>query len=548
MPIALALWCLQDAASADLVVYGRLFTADEARPRAEALAVRGERIVRVGDRAEVEPLVGPETRVIDAGDSSVVPGFNDAHCHFTVGYGIPPDLDLSGASSLEELQELLRRHVEAHPDDDVIHGHGWDLADLPGERYPTRRMLDEVVGDRAAVLWSEGPHGVWCSTEALERAGLDSDWEPSPTTIALRDPETGELSGTILGRGLLFLFPFLRRPDLGELRMGIAHGQRDALSFGVTSVQESVSPLIVPYLAHLYDEGELLLRLHVWGSLFRGGANGAEAQLKAAEKYARGDWLTFGALKGGVDGMPGLRTAALLAPYADDPATRGLLTLDEEELGRGIADANERGVAVTLHAAGDGGVRLCLDAVASVEPEARLRNRIEHAFAVEPGDWARFAELGVVASVQPGFLCTELAKGGYYARRFGEERSAHVLPLASLLDAGCTLAFGTDFSLTPIDPMVGLYGAVARRPLPSAGDAPAFVPDEAIDLGQALRAYTFGSAFAQGAEGAKGRLREGLLADLVVLSRDVFEAPLGELPEVRVLTTVVGGRVAYEAE
>ena len=534
----------QNPAPADLVVRGRLFTADLELPRAEALAIRGDTIVAVGTRAEIDALVGPDTRVVDAGEASVVPGFNDAHCHFTVAFGIEYDVDLMAAESLEEILALLGTYVTEHPDDEVIMGAGWDLADMPGEEFPTRRMLDEVAGERKVVLFSEGPHAVWASSAALDKAGITAEREDTPHTIYLRDPDTGEPSGVVLGRGLLFLFPFVGFPDLGAVRAGIDRGVAEASRLGVTTVQEPVSPFLVPYLAKVHERGDLTVRVHVWGSFSRNLGGGPERHLKLAERYGRGDWITFGALKGGVDGMPGLRTAAMLAPYADDASTKGIFTFDLDALQADLKKANAAGVPVAFHATGDAGVRACLDAVAEVDEGERLRNRIEHAFVVDPADVKRFAELGVVASVQPGFLCTELAKSSYYDRRFGAARRANVLPLRSLLDAGCVVAFGTDFSLTPLNPMVGLYGAVARQTLDGAPEG-GWVPDERITLAEAVRAYTYGSAYAEGAEGRKGRLLPGMLADVVVLSEDIFTVEPERLPEVEVAITIVGGKLVF---
>ena len=266
-----------------------------------------------------------------------------------------------------------------------------------------------------------------------------------------------------MGRGLLGLVRFLPFPDLERVRGGIRAGLVEARALGVTTVHESVSPVLLPFLSELHDAGELTLRFHVWGSLTPGPfGGGVDQHLALAERHGREHWITFGTLKGGVDGMPGLRTAALLAPYDDDPTTSGLLTMEPAELRTAIAAANEKGVRVALHATGDAGVARALDACAAAGDPA-LANRIEHAFFVAPEDAARMGRAGVIASVQPGFLAIDLAKDRFYERRLGPERTARAHPLRSLSEGGATLAFGTDHSLTPLDPMVGLYAAVTRR-------------------------------------------------------------------------------------
>jgi len=520
----------------DLIVTGRLFTGVEAG--AEALAITGERITAVGTRAEVLALRGAETRLIEAGEASVVPGFNDAHCHFTVGYGVPLGVDLRSATSLEETLTLVETYADAHPELELVEGWGWDLADMPGGRFPTASLLDEIVFDRPVLLSSEGPHALWVNSIAMERAGIGPDSQPRRHQIFLRD-EDGAPNGVFLGRIFgLFRTPF---PALDEIHAGILAGLADAARHGVTSVHESVSPMLLPYLVQLHDEGRLTVRFHIWGSAF----GPLEPYEEQAAELGREDWITFGTIKHGVDGMPSVRTAAMLAPYADDGDTTGLLTESAESLYKTLDQANGRGLRLAIHAVGDAGVRLSVDAFARAYPEFQARNRIEHAFVVDPADLRRSAAADVVYSVQPSFLTIDLEKHVFYEERFGKERCANVLPLRSLLDAGCVLAFGTDFSLTPIDPMVGLHGAVLRQTRdgrPAAG----WHPEQRITLAEALRAYTYGSAYAEGAEDWKGTLAPGMLADVVVLSTDIFALDPAQLLDVEVATTIVGGRVVYE--
>lgn len=402
-------------------------------------------------------------------------------------------------------------------------------------------MLDAAVDDRPVLLWSEGPHAVWANSAAMEAARID-DGTPEPRGVVfLRDAE-GNPSGVFLGRGLFGLFRFAPPPDLEGMRAGIVAGLAEARALGVTSIQEQVSPLLLPFLCELRERGELTLRFHVWGTLFPGPfGGGAEEHLANRKTHERADWITFGTLKGGVDGMPSLRTAALLEPYADDAGTRGLTLGDTERLVAAVKHAHERGLRVALHATGDAGVRQALDAFEAARADG-IRDRIEHAFFVAPEDVARAGQVGAIVSVQPGFLLRDLELD-LYAKRLGQERLGRVLPLRSLLDAGATLAFGTDFSLTPLDPRLGLQAAVARAS--AAGSASGFVPAERISLEEAVRAYTHGSAQAEGAGEQKGRLLPGMLADFVLLSRDVFAEP-EELLQAVVRVTVVDGRIVHE--
>jgi hypothetical protein len=333
-------------------------------------------------------------------------------------------------------------------------------------------------------------------------------------------------------------------PDLEAMKPGIRAGLAEARRLGVTTVHDPVSPLLLPFLAELHDAGALTLRFHVWGSLTPGPfGGGPDEHLRHAKSFGREDWITFGTLKGGVDGMPGLRTAALLAPYSDDPATSGLLTADPERLSAAVRAANEKGLRVALHATGDRGVRAALDAfLAAGKPE--LGNRIEHAFLVAPEDVKRLAGCGVIVSAQPGFLAIDLDKYRFYERRVGPERIGETMPLRALLDRRVVLAFGTDASLTPLDPLRGIYAAVARRTF--AGDpSSGWIPEQRVTVEEAVRAYTAGSARAEGAEARKGMLLPGMLADLVVLSGDPFAGDPARLLELRVVHTIVGGCVVY---
>jgi hypothetical protein len=490
------------AQEADLVLEGRVFTGERERPEAEAVAVRGPWIVAVGTRADVAPWIGPGTRTIDAGAGSVVAGFNDAHCHFSVGSAWRYDVDLFSARSRAEILARVRAHREARPEDEVIEGMGWDLADMPEHEHPLAAWLDEVVDDRPVLLWSEGPHAVWVNTAALERARIDGVTPLPPGVVARLDAE-GEPTGLFLGRGLFTLFPFVQPPDLEAMRAGLRSGLAEAARLGVTSVQDMVVPALLPLLAELCDRGELGLRFHVWVGLGRGG--GVEEARDLARRYGRADWITFGTLKGGVDGMPSLRTAALLASYADDPSTRGPDLPPEQRLAAAVAGAHEAGMRVALHATGDAGVRAALEAFRA-SPRDGLRDRIEHAFVVDPADVPRLAEAGTIVSVQPSFLARDLAQGDLWERRLGAERCAHVLPLRALEDAGVTLAFGTDFALNPLDPRLGLAAATGRRARGEA-DGPAWHAEQCLTMAEALRAYTLGSAMAEGAAERKGHAR-----------------------------------------
>jgi hypothetical protein len=526
---------------ADLIVHGRLFTGERDAEWAEALAIQGNEIVAVGTRAEVERWRGSATEFVDAGAHTVMAGFNDAHCHFDVVYGMDLGCDLSGARSLAEIQEGLRAYAALHPGPSAIRGSGWDLADLPAGTLPNAVQLDEVSRGRAIVLSSEGPHCLWVNSKALEEMRLPPVDVPGQR---IHRDEAGKPTGFFVGRGLFALAPHDELPTLEEVERGLERGFAEALQAGVTTVHDPVAPFLLPLLAERCDAEALTLRFHVWGWLSGPGAGPAATRL-LEQQYAREGWITFGTLKGGLDGMPGLRTAAVLEAYANDPGNLGLMTEDPAELAKRVEAANAAGFRVALHATGDAAVRAALDAFAvSRARHPGIENRIEHAFYVHPDDRPRFAALGVIASVQPGFLVRDLEKQRFHEAWLGAERLKIAFPMRSLLDAGATLALGTDCSLTPLDPLYGLRAAVTRQ---TAAGAPTggWLPAERISLAEALRAYTLGSARAEGQAARKGTLAPGKLADLVAFSDDVFALPPERLREVRVDLTIVDGMVRW---
>lgn len=539
----------------DLIIHnGTVYAAGGAGSMAEAIAVRGNQIVRVGSDRDILRLRRPQTRVIDARDRAVIPGFNDAHVHF-VGGGLALDkINLLDATTVEEIQERIRNWAGANPDRPWVLGRGWYYQPFPGG-LPTRQLLDAVVADRPAHLVSYDGHTVWVNTKALRLAGITRR-TPDPTNgTIVKDPRTGEPTGVLKEAAMALLRhlvpPVTREDRARALRAAVAEAQR----YGVTSVQ--VAGTTIEDL-ELFDEAARAgdLRVRVYAAVSTNGTLDEPAleRLEALRrKYTDGALFKSGALKISLDGVIESHTAAMLAPYSNR-ADAGTPTIAPDALNRSVRLADARGWQLMTHAIGDRAIRMALDAYAHAErsnpPAARgRRHRIEHLETVDPADIGRFGALGVIASMQPFHGSPSPAQIDVWTRNIGDERAARGWPYRSIARARGRLAFGSDWPVVSLNPMLGVHTAVNRATpdgLPEGG----WYPDEKLPLKSAIDAYTSGSAWASFDEQRKGTLTAGMLADIVILSDDVFssKATLASLADTRAVVTVFDGKVVYQQD
>lgn len=535
---------------ADLIVTTRaLFTGLEERPKPGAVAIVGGRIAAVGAEEEMEPLIGPRTVVRRFGDELVMPGFHDFHIHLTMGALYEETVNLSFATSEEEAAEAVRRFADERPDEPWVIGFSWYHIYWSNKKLPHRASLDRVVPDRPVFLVNAECHGAWVNSKALERLGITRD-TPDPPYGRIERDEHGEPTGLLMETAMglatdaLAFSPNRRARLLGTFL-------RKAARLGVTSVHD-MFPLpgfeigdLEMYRA-FEAEGRLTTRIHFLAAL-----EDDLARARTLRETYRSERLRFAGLKMFLDGVPTTRTAYLLAPYADAPATRGDTLLPPEVIRRRIDAADREGFRVRLHACGDAAVRLGLDAFASARERngARdARHTIEHIEVIDPADLGRFAELGVIASMQPEHLAaSERFADNDYVDRLGPERIPYTWPIRTLQERGARLAFGSDFPVVELDPFRELYRAVTRLfndGLPVGG----WNPGERIGLAEAIRAYTAGSAYGAFRENELGTLESGKLADLVVLDRNPFDEPPERLLDARVKLTVMDGRIVHEGE
>ncbi len=543
---------------ADVIfIHGNVYTgvavmsAFKAIKRAEAIAVRGERIEAVGESAEILKLRGPETQVIDLGGKFVMPGFNDAHTHLSQGGAERLNVNLVGVKSLEQFRDRLRAKVDRAAPGDWILGGGWDENLWPVKTLPTRWDLDEITTDHPVFLERVDGHIAVANTRALQLASI---------TIASRDPKGGKIdrdsngqpSGIIRETAQQAIRAAIPEPTHDKRRQAMEVALAEAAQSGVTSVQDySSSWEDFKILEEIERDGKLTARVSEWLP-FDDPLD--QLDVKRKEHPASDNLLHTGMLKGFMDGSLGSHTAALIEPYADDPKNLGLARYDAAKLNEMAKDRLQAGYQIGFHAIGDKGMQLALDAFAEAEKAAKdkkikaanggddYRLRIEHAQVVTPLQIVKFRDLKVIASMQPSHVLTDMQ---WAEARLGAKRAEHSYAWAEFLKRGVALAFGTDYPIEPIAPFRGLYAATTRK---SESGKQEYFPDQKISMDQAIAAYTTGSAFAEFAEKDKGLILPGMLADFVVLDRDVTAVVPQKLLDTKVLRTVLGGRTVYEAK
>ncbi|MFI5089651.1 MAG: amidohydrolase [Terriglobales bacterium] len=513
--------------------------------RVQAIAVRCGRIVAVGSDVEIEKLKGKHTQVVDLGGHFVMPGFNDAHVHLANAGFEKLYVNLIGVHSLAEMQDRIAEAAKRTPAGDWLTGRGWDHTLWPGQKLPTRQDLDPVTGDHPALFTRVDGHISVANSAALKFAGITAS-TPDPTGGKIdRDPQ-GEPTGILRETVKDDLLARIPPPSPAQRRRALELALADAAHSGITSAQDNSQWEDFLVFEALEKEGKLTLRVAEWLPF------NASLELLEVRRghHPQGDNLLHTTmLKGFMDGSLGSRTAALLAPYADDPGNTGLARYDQAKLDQMAVERVRAGFQLGFHAIGDRAVEMALDAFAEAERDARQRGqvpaqgfrfRVEHAQITTPAQVKRFGELGVIASIQPNHLLTDMR---WVEARLGKERLAHSYAWKEFLDAGVPLAFGTDYPVEPITPFRGLYAAVTRR---SEDGKQEYFPEQRLTIDQAIAAYTTASAYAEFAEQDKGLLQPGMLADFVVLDRDITRVDPAAILKTLVLRTVVGGKTVYE--
>lgn len=530
--------CAQSGSRADLVAIGRVWTGDSVTPWAEAVAVQGDSIGFVGDSATALRRVGDGTVVLRG--ALVTPGLGDAHVHFLTGGFQLANVDLRSARNPEEFAARLKAYAKTLAPGEWIIGGDWDHEAWEGAPLPQRGWMDSVTPDNPVYVHRLDGHMAVANSKALALAGVTRRTRDVAGGTIVRDAQ-GEPTGVLKDEAMNLVFAVVPDPSPAQSDSGIARATRWAASKGVTNIGAVWATwLEVAALRRALEGGRLQTRVNAYVPL---AAWRAVADTVRAHGPGN-DMLRVDGVKGFVDGSLGSATALFFEPYADEPGTRGLLTTPAESLSAWIGGADSAGLQVVVHATGERANALLFDIFDSVSiahgPRDR-RFRIEHAQHLRRAEIARFAKSGVIASMQPYHAADD---GRWAEKRIGPDRIKTTYPFRSLLDAKARLAFGSDWTVAPLDPILGIKAAVTRQTL-DGKNPQGWVPEEKITVEEALRAYTSGVAYALYADGKRGQIKPGYAADLVVLDRDLFTVPVDAIDSTQVLATVLAGKVIY---
>ncbi|WP_349632562.1 amidohydrolase [Neobacillus sp. SuZ13] len=535
----------QHIMDADLILKGnKVFTGLVDHPEEAAIVIQGNQIIAVCSIEECKSYVGKETKQYDFQNQLILPGFHDAHLHVMLGSLFSSfSVDLSEAASEDETAQIVKEFADKRPNDDWIIGNGWNSGNWERREFPTWSSIDQVVPDRPVLLFHAEGHYAWVNSHALEIAGITSQTEnPSYGTI-LKD-EQGEPTGVLIESAVSLVadiaLAFSKEKQYELLNGFLQHTK----SLGVTSVNDLYAQRALEKLEcfdtfrEFNETGSLTTRIHLYPAL-----NGDLSSVKQMRDTFNSEKLRLAGLKQYVDGVVTGYTAYMLDPYVDKPETKGHVAFPPEIIKSWVVKADREGFQIRFHAIGDGAVRLGLDAfeeAQKINGKRDSRHALEHVEIIHPNDLSRFKELGVIASTQPSHLA--LMPRTSHTSRVKEEKFPYLYPCKSLQDAGAVLAFGTDFPIAPLGPMLQIFHAVTRVDYTGKDS---WNKQERIGIAEALRAYTKGAAYSVHRETELGTLEPGKLADIVVLDRDLFAVPLENIPETTVKMTIMDGEIIY---
>ncbi len=532
--------------SADLILFnGHLISQDNAitGPQPTALAVANGRIITLGTDARILLHKTKQTTAIDLNGAVLVPGFNDSHCHL---YGLGKalsEIDLNGTASPQEVTAIIASAHSANPGQSWLQGRGWDQNDWTDQQYPTKAIIDEVVKDRPVLVRRVDGHAALANSKALELAGIDKN-TPDPEGGQILRDENGDPTGLLIDNGVALVRAIIPQPETKEIARRVSLAIEHCHRYGITGVHEAgVSWQRVQYYKMLADAGHLNLRIY---GLLDDVPETLEAGFAHGPIFTADDILTVRAVKLYADGALGSRGARLLEDYCDHAGHRGLYVTDLDHLREASLRAVEAGFQVGTHAIGDAANRTMLDIFQELKTSHNPQDprwRIEHSQIISPADIPRFAELGVIAAMQPVHCTSDMDWAG---ERLCQERLGGAYAWKSLLESGAHLCFGTDFPVERVDPLAGLFSARTRTHhdgRPQGG----WQAQEILDGATALELYTAGSAYAAFMENKLGRLKTGYIADFTVLNGNPVTCQPDELLEMKVLWTIVDGEVVYKA-
>jgi hypothetical protein len=513
-----------------LILNANVHTLNPKKPTARAIAVYDNRIVAVGTTKQIRRFIGRKTKIIDANDGTIIPGLNDCHAHMVSFGQFLQTVELRNTKSIKELQTRLRRYAERNPEKNWIQEGRWDEEKLAEKRYPTRHDLDAAVSDRCVFLVRVCGHVAVANSRALQAAGITRKTAIQGGRVGL-DPETGEPNGVLYENALNLVSKAVPKPSSDELEETCILACKRAVEAGLTCVHWMIgSPTESEVIQKVCSAGRMPLRIYL-------GIPISVLEHLTSLRLRTGfgnDMVKIGFVKILADGSLGGRTAALEKPYFDRPDTCGMMLYGQKQLDELFIKSHEAGLQIAVHAIGDhaiGAVLNSFEKTMKTNPSNDHRHRIEHCSVLNPGLIRRMKKLRLVASVQPHFVPSDF----WVADRVGPYRARWVYPFKTLMHEGLTLAAGSDCPVEPISPILGVWGAVARKSF----------PEENLTAEEALRMYTVNAAYASFDENERGTIEVGKLADLTILSADPLSVPLDDIKKIRVQMTIVDGKIVY---
>ncbi len=532
-----------------ILVNAKIYTVNAKEPRAEAMAVRAGKIIAVGSNEAIASYQDASTAVIDAKAHMVLPGFVDAHVHMLAGAAQIEQVSLNEAKTIDDFQKLIKDYAAAHPGEEWIQGMGWYYSVFGRDGLPDKKFVDEVVSDRPVYLLAYDGHSSLANSRALQAAGITRTTPDPPDGIIVRDPATGEPTGVLKEAAGQLVAKVIPQPSSEEQQDRLAKAIHYAGSLGFTRL---ISAGADAERIELYDairkSGQLTARFSMARFVNAPLTPETIGTLEESRKKYNDDWIDLGSAKFLLDGVIEAHTAAMLDPYENDPENRGLLYFDPDDYKESVIQLDGLGYQITTHAIGDRAIRLALDAyetAGETNDRTDARHRIEHIENPSAQDIPRFGKLGVIAGMQPLHTTPNDNILNVWAGSVGPQRVRRAWPWHDVLAGNAHLCFGSDWPVASLNPWQAVQVLVTRETLegtPSGG----WIPEQRLTLEQAIHGYTMGGAIAAKREKTEGSIEAEKLADVIIISQDLFNIAPNRIGETKVLMTIVGGKIVYQ--
>jgi predicted amidohydrolase YtcJ len=531
-------------------INARVYTVNSEEPWAEAMAISAGRIIAVGSNEEIAAYQDPSTRIIDAKGHMVLPGFVDSHVHMMAGAALLEQISLHDAKSIDDFQKKIKDYADAHPEKEWIRGMGWYYSVFYKSGMPDKKYIDEVVPDRPVYVSAYDGHSSLANSKALEAAGITRNTPDPPAGIIVRDPETGEPTGVLKESAGQLMMKAIPQPTYEEERDLLTKAIHYASSLGFTRlISAGGDAARIELFDEIRQRGDLTTRLYMARFVNPPVTPDIIKTLEENREKYRDDWIDLDSVKFLMDGVIEAHTAAMLEPYENDSTNKGFFNSDPEQYKESVVKLDRLGFTISTHAIGDATIRLALDAYEAANTtndRSVSGNRIEHIEAPSALDIPRFGKLGVVASMQPLHTAPNDNMLNAWAGSIGPERASRAWPWRGILSGGANLAFGSDWPVVTLNPWEAVEILLTRE-TPEGTPAGGWLPEQRLTLEEAIRGYTMGGAIAAKREKTEGSIEVGKLADVIIISQDLFKVPPNQISETKVLMTMVGGKTVYQA-